>query len=308
MAQNKPANSDGPVEELNPDVDLSLEDGGLEDSGDFFESLDREVNGMILDDDTVEDVEPQETQPKADPVVNTQPDDHQHDWEKRYKDSSSEAQRLKSQLTDMEQYQPLIERLKEDTGMVNAIEDYVKNGNKPQDVRQALNLPDDFVFDLEDAVTNPNSTSAKALEHTISSTVDQRVNNQLERERSVRREETLQEQRIREAAEFKEKMGMNDNEYQEMMDWANSHKTSMDDIYYLKNKDKRDKNVVKGTKEDMLKQMKSVRSMPASVSNKNTEKAEVKHDDAVFDALKTVDSGLDNIFGQKNSASSELRK
>ena len=299
MAQkNSPANSsDNPVEELNPDVDLSLEDGGLEDSGDFFESLDREVNGMILDDDTVEDVEPQETQPKADPVVNTQPDDHQHDWEKRYKDSSSEAQRLKSQLTDMEQYQPLIERLKEDTGMVNAIEDYVKNGNKPQDVRQALNLPDDFVFDLEDAVTNPNSTSAKALEHTISSTVDQRVNNQLERERSVRREETLQEQRIREAAEFKEKMGMNDNEYQEMMDWANSHKTSMDDIYYLKNKDKRDKNVVKGTKEDMLKQMKSVRSMPASVSNKNTEKAEVKHDDAVFDALKTVDSGLDNIFG-----------
>jgi hypothetical protein len=297
MAQNKPANSDGPVEELNPDVDLSLEDGGLEDSGDFFESLDREVNGMILDDDTVEDVEPQETQPEADPVVNTQPDDHQHDWEKRYKDSSSEAQRLKSQLSEMEQYQPLIERLKEDTGMVNAIEDYVKNGNKPQDVKQALNLPDDFVFDLEDAVTNPNSTSAKALEHTISSTVDQRVNNQLERERSVRREETLKEQRIREAAEFKERMGMNDDEYQDMMTWANNHKTSMEDIYYLKNKDKRDKNVVKGTKEDMLKQMKSVRSMPASVSNKNTEKAEVKHDDAVFDALKTVDSGLDNIFG-----------
>ena len=55
--------------------------------------------------------------------------------------------------------------------------------------------------------------------------------------------------------------------------------------------------MVKGTKEDMLKQMKSVREMPTSVSNKNTEKTEVKHDDAVFDALKTVDSGLDNLFG-----------
>jgi len=297
MAQNKPANSDGPVEELNPDIDLTLDDAGLEDSGDFFETLDREVNGMILDNDTVEDVEEKETQLKADPSVNTQPDDHQHDWEKRYKDSSSEAQRLKSELDDMTQYQPLIERLKEDTGMVNAIEDYVKNGNKPQDVKQALNLPDDFTFDLEEAVTDPNSQSAKALEHTISSTVDQRVNNQLERERSVRKEETLKEQRIREAAEFKEKMGMNDNDYQEMMDWANTHKTSMEDIYYLKNKDKRDQNVVKGTKEDMLKQMKSVREMPTSVSNKNTEKTEVKHDDAVFDALKTVDSGLDNLFG-----------
>ena len=116
MAQNKPANSDGPVEELNPDIDLTLDDAGLEDSGDFFETLDREVNGMILDNDTVEDVEEKETQLKADPSVNTQPDDHQHDWEKRYKDSSSEAQRLKSELDDMTQYQPLIERLKEDTG------------------------------------------------------------------------------------------------------------------------------------------------------------------------------------------------
>ena len=229
MAQkNSPANSPAPAEELNPDVDLTKDDAGIEDSGDFFESLDREVNGMILDDDTVGEVEEQETQQAtADPGVDQQPDDHQHDWEKRYKDSSSEAQRLKSQLDDVSQYQPLIERLKEDTGMENAIEDYVKNGNKPQDVKQALNLPDDFVFDLEDAVTNRESLSAKALEHTISSTVDQRVNNQLQRERSVRKEETLREQRDREAREFKERMAMSDDEYSEMMKWANDHKTSM---------------------------------------------------------------------------------
>jgi hypothetical protein len=300
MAQSNQANSSAkPVEELNPDVDLTLDDGGIEDSGDFFESLDREVNGMILDDDTVGEVKEQETQQNtaADPSVDSQPGDHQHDWEKRYKDSSSEAQRLKSQVTEMEQYQPLIERLKEDTGMVNAIEEYVKNGNKPQDVKQALNLPDDFIFDLEDAVTDRNSLSAKALEHTISSTVDQRVNNQLERERSVRKEETLKEQKSREANEFKERMGMTDSEYNEMMNWANEHKTSVEDIYYLKNRDKRDKNVVKGTKEDMLKQMKSVRNIPSSISNKNTVQTEVNHEDAVFDALKDVDSGLDNIFG-----------
>jgi hypothetical protein len=299
MAQkNSPANSSAkPVEELNPDVDLSLDDGGIEDSGDFFESLDREVNGMILDNDTVGEVKEQVThQETADPGVDQQPGDHQHDWEKRYKDSSSEAQRLKTQLDDMGQYQPLIERLKEDTGMVNAIEDYVKNGNKPQDVKQALDLPDDFVFDLEDAVTNRSSLSAKALEHTISSTVDQRVNSQLQRERTVRKEETLKEQRDREAGEFRDRMEMSNEEYSEMMDWANKHKTSMEDIYYLKNRDKRDQKVVKGTKEDMLKQMKSVRNMPSSVSNKNTVKSERKHEDQVFDALKDVDSGLDGLF------------
>ena len=82
MAQkNSPENSPAPAEELNPDVDLTQDDGGIEDSGDFFESLDREVNGMILDDDTVGEVEEQETQQvAADPGVDQQPDDHQHDW------------------------------------------------------------------------------------------------------------------------------------------------------------------------------------------------------------------------------------
>jgi hypothetical protein len=297
MAQkNNQDNSSDPVEELNPDVNLNLEDGGIEDSGDFFESLDREVNGMILDDDSVGEVEEQETQRIADPGVDTQPDDHQHDWEKRYKDSSSEAQRLKTQLNEVSQYQPLIERLREDTGMVNAIENYIKNGDKPEDVKQALNLPDDFVFDLDDAVTNRESLSAKALEHTISSTVDQRVNNQLQRERTVRKEETLRGKRDQDAREFKERMGISDNEYNEMMAWANEHQTSIEDIYYLKNREKRDQKVVKGTKEDMLKQMKSVRNIPASVSNKNTVKTERKHEDQVFDALKDVDSGLDGLF------------
>tara|TARA_Y100000590_G_scaffold414070_1_gene510580 strand:- start:9573 stop:10472 length:900 start_codon:yes stop_codon:yes gene_type:complete len=298
MAQkNSPANSPAPAEELNPDVDLTKDDGGIEDSGDFFESLDREVNGMILDDDTVGEVEEQVTQQtEADPSVDVQPDDHQHDWEKRYKDSSSEAQRLKSQLNEMKEYQPLIERLKNDTGMVNAIKSYVDGGNQPQDVRQALNLPEDFVFDLEDAVSNPASMSAKALEHTIGNVVDHRVNNQLEQDRVQRRDETLKEQRSREAREFKEKNGISDDEYSDMMSWANEHQTTLDDIYYLKNRGERDQKVVKGAKEDMLKQMKSVRSIPASVSNKNTVKTERKHEDEVFDALKDVDSGLDGLF------------
>ena len=178
MAQeNSSANS--AEETLNPDVDFSQEDGLAVDSGDFFESLDREVNGMILDEDnTVEAAETQVTQ-ETDPAPVVVTDDHQHDWEKRYKDSSSEAQRLKAQLDESSQYDPIINRLKTDTGMVEAIKNYIDNGNKPQDVKQALNLPEDFVFDLDDAMGNSDSMSAKALEHTISGVVDRRVNSQL---------------------------------------------------------------------------------------------------------------------------------
>ena len=87
------------------------------------------------------------------------------------------------------------------------------------------------------------------------------------------------------------------NKYSDMMQWANSHETSLEDIYYLKNRDARDQKVAKGTKAQMLEQMKSVRNIPQSVSNHNTTVKDVKHDDQVFDALSTVDSGLDNLFG-----------
>jgi hypothetical protein len=282
---------------INPDIDFSQEDGLAVDSGDFFESLDREVNGMILDEDnTVEASGTKETQ-ATDPAPAVITDDHQHDWEKRYKDSSSEAQRLKARLDEASEFDPIINRLKTDTGMVEAIKNYIDNGNRPQDVKQALNLPEDFVFDLDDAMGNADSMSAKALEHTISSVVDRRVNSQLQQDKQIRAEETQKESRTRDAAVFKERMKLSDDQYSEMMDWANSHETSLEDIYYLKNKGARDKQVATGTKTQMLEQMKSVRSIPQSVSNHNTTVKDVRHEDQVFDSLKDVDSGLDTLFG-----------
>ena len=293
--ENSSANS--AEETLNPDVDFSQDDGLAVDSGDFFESLDREVNGMILDkDNTVEATGTKATQ-ATDPAPAVITDDHQHDWEKRYKDSSTEAQRLKAQLDEASEFDPIINRLKTDTGMVEAIKNYIDNGDKPQDVKQALNLPEDFVFDLDDAMGNGDSMSAKALEHTISSVVDRRVNSQLQQDKQIRAEETQKESRTRDAVAFKDRMKLSDSQYSEMMDWANSHETSLEDIYYLKNKGARDQQVATGTKAQMLEQMKSVRNIPQSVSNHNTTVKDVRHEDQVFDSLKDVDSGLDTLFG-----------
>tara|TARA_Y100000004_G_scaffold196586_1_gene267087 strand:+ start:4293 stop:5189 length:897 start_codon:yes stop_codon:yes gene_type:complete len=295
--KNSAENSSGPVEELNPDIDLSQEDAGLEDSSDFFEALDREVNGIILDEsDTVDSTEQQETL-QTDPEPVAVSDDHQHDYEKRYKDSSREARRLKEELDEMKQYEPLLNRLKEDTGMVDAIKQYVEGVEQPQNVQQALNLPEDFVLDLDDAITNPNSDSAKALEHTISSVVDRRVNSQLQQERQTREREVNAREQQANAESFKKNMNMTDSDFDDMMDWAKTHSTSLEDIYYLKNRSQRDQQVAKGAKEDMLKQMKSVREMPTSVANQNTVKADVSQEDRIFDALKNVDSGLDGLFG-----------
>jgi hypothetical protein len=127
--------------------------------------------------------------------------------------------------------------------------------------------------------------------------VDRRVNSQLQQDRQTRTEETQKESRTREAAAFKDRMKLSDSQYSEMMDWANSHETSLEDIYYLKNKGARDQQVATGTKAQMLEQMKSVRNIPQSVSNHNTTVKDVRHEDQVFDSLKDVDSGLDTLFG-----------
>tara|TARA_Y100001938_G_scaffold148561_1_gene232624 strand:- start:52 stop:954 length:903 start_codon:yes stop_codon:yes gene_type:complete len=299
MAKQSNAGNSPTDAELNPNVDLTLDDAGVgNDSSDLFDDLDREVNGLILDDadnDGAEFTSEQETQDVPDPApVDTS--DHQHDYEKRYKDSSREARKLKDELDSLKQYTPIIERLKEDTGMVNVIKNYVENGEQPQNVKEALQLPEDFVFDLDEAMSNPGSLSGKALEHTISSVVDNRVNTQLAKEREIQSQETEKQQQAREADSFKKQYNISNDEYEDMMDWANSHKTSLEDIYYLKNRDSRDQKVARGVKEDVLKQMKSVRSIPSSVANKNTEKVETDPNDKLFDALANVDAGLEGLF------------
>ena len=180
--------------------------------------------------------------------------------------------------------------------MVNVIKNYVENGEQPQNVKEALQLPEDFVFDLDEAMSIPGSLSGKALEHTISSVVDNRVNTQLAKEREIQSQETEKHQQARDADSFKKQYNISNDEYEDMMDWANNHKTSLEDIYYLKNRDSRDQKVAQGVKEDVLKQMKSVRSIPSSVANKNTEKVEADPNDKLFDALANVDAGLEGLF------------
>ena len=91
-------------------------------------------------------------------------------------------------------------------------------------------------------------------------------------------------------------MNITNDEFDDMMEWAKSHNTSLEDIYYLKNRSQRDQQVARGAKEDMLQQMKSVRNMPTSVANQNTIKADISEEDRIFQALKNVDSGLDDLF------------
>ena len=267
-------------------------------SDDFFSALDNDVNSMIIDPDEKQEVATPDKQSET--VTQTQVSDstmETTDWEKRYKDSSREAQKMKSKLDEVEPFIPILDTMKEDSGLVGVVKDYLQNGGKTENVKEALNLPDDFEFDMDDAVANPQSDSGKMFNHTIGNIVDSRVNQQLQTENQTRAADADAERRAAEAQQFKKDSGMADDEFNDMMVWADDHRINLEDIYYLKNRGQVASNVAKATKDDMLNQMKNVREIPKSTSSVNSVSQETTDPNRqVLDALKGLDQGVDTLF------------
>ena len=90
---------------------------------------------------------------------------------------------------------------------------------------------------------------------------------------------------------------MSEEDFKDLVDAAKEREVTLDDVYYLINKDKAEKNVATSTRKDMLNQMKNVRNMPVSQSNMNSQAPPANPDDKVFEALLGNDSDIDNLFG-----------
>ena len=102
----------------------------------FFNQLENEVNGGIIDDTEVTQSQPS----GSEQVTHTNQDDGSNnvdqsvdstDWKKRYEDSSREAVRLSEQYKSVEPFVPVLEAMKNDSGLVDHVRDYLVNGGKP---------------------------------------------------------------------------------------------------------------------------------------------------------------------------------
>ena len=282
----------------NPGIEDVLQ-GDAEDTGSdgFFDSLEQQVNGQVYDDESSSQPE-QVTQQKADPIV---AGNEEVDWrteaenlKQRYSDSSREAQRLKAELDqtqELTKFRPLIEHLKNDPTAVDALRNHLSGQAQPQ-------FDEDFVFDAHEAVTDPDSDSAKALKQMIDMEADKRVNARLQQVEQKAAQTQAQQRLVSEVDAFKQKTGMNDTQFEEMQNWAQSRELTLEDIYYLKNKGTAAQNVANNTKQEMLNQMRNVQNIPTSASNVNSAPEQRSPDDAVFDILKGMDDeGVENLFG-----------
>jgi len=282
----------------NPGIEEVLQ-GDTEDTGSdsFFDSLEQQVNGQVYD----EQVQPQDeqvTQPQADSEKVQEATDWKSEAEglkKRYSDSSREAQRLKAELEQVSgyaKYKPLIDHLNENPSAVQALRNNINGQND-----LTTQFGEDFIFDGDEAIKDPNSDSAKALKQMIDQEANKRVNSVLNARTQQNQAAIAEAEKQRQIEDFVKRTGIQEAEFNELQDWASQRELTMDDIYYLKNRENAANNVANNTKQEMLNQMKAVRDIPASASNANSAPDSKSPDDAVFDILKGMDEGAENLFG-----------
>ena len=285
------------------DTQQEVAENAVFDSSDnFFDNLDQSVNGMVSEgEETQKTTEVTRSESDTEQVTHkeSQSAPNNVDWEKRYKDSSKEAVKMSQQLNDLKPFVPVLDAMKRDSGLVDHVRSYLENGGKPNEsVKDRLGLDEDFVFDQQEAIENPDSDSAKLMQAHIDGLVQSRVNNVLTREKQNAQQMHPRFMQQKQETDFMQKNGMTPEEFNQFKTEAKSRKLPLDDIHFLINKDKTVKNVANNTKQDMLNQMKNVRNIPTSSSDSNNQGSNKKStDDSVFDGMAGLDGDLDNLFG-----------
>ena len=277
----------------NADIDSAPESFISDDSSDFFADLDRSVNGGIIDADanetSINTSESDNTQ--EEPVVSEAQTEDVETLKKRYSDSSAEGKRLNQRLQELEPYIPVLDEMRKDPNLVTHVRDYFDGGGQaPESMVQKMKLGDDFIFDPDDAIGNPESDSAKVLNATIDGVVQRRLNNELAKQKQ---EFNLE----RQVGDFRTKHDMNDSEWNDFKQFADNQKLSLDDIYYLKNRGSREDTIARTSSGKALNQVKQNQSRPKSLASQGSTKVETSEDGNIFDTIMGIDKELENAFG-----------
>ena len=220
-------------------------------------------------------------------------------WQKRYKDSSREATKLSKQLSELKPFVPVLEAMKRDSGLVDHVRDYLKSGGAPnKSLKEKLGLEEDFVYDPNEAIEDPDSASAKLQQAHVDELVNSRVNQVLTREKQAAQKTNMALLQKRQEMEFAKRNNMSKADFDEFKAQAQKRKLTLDDIHFLINKDKSKTNIANNAKQDVLNQMKNVRDIPTTASDANNQGTSEKSPEGkLFDSMLSLDNDVDNLFG-----------
>ena len=259
------------------------------ESGDFFESLDSNVNGGIIDSEysqsTSQDLG--DNTPASPSGVQEQDSDV---LQKRYSDSSREAKRLSGKLNELEPYMPILDAMREDPNLIQHVRNYFEGGGQaPESMAQNMDLPEDFQFDPDDAFTDPKSDSAKVFRATVDGIVQRRLSNELGKQKT-------ENQKLARETAFRQRIDMTDDEWSTFLDFAKNKSLELDDIYYLMKRKERESNIADNARHQVASQMKKIQEQPRSLATAGSATVETSKDDQVFETLLGIDHELENAF------------
>jgi len=277
-------------------------------STEFFEQLEQEVNGGV-DDSLLEQMNQAPPEARNEPPVsnegpqqatpqNIQGNSNSIDWEKRYKDSSREAQKLSAKVKQLRPFEPLMDVMRKDDGLVTHIKDYLQNGGSPaKSVKEELGLNEDFHYDPNEALDNPESDSAKVFNASVDKAVETKVSKALQEENQKKAKAMAQQKLAQEANKFQKANNLDAESMKAVLQKAYKSKLTFDDAYLLLNKGKSAQNIANNVRQEVVQQMENVRNIPQSASQTNSAQAEKSKSDQIFDNLLGTDETVDNLFG-----------
>ena len=260
---------------------------------DFFETLDNQVNGAIIDEPSqpTSEYESDNTQSSPNAEVQEEVSDEVDTLQKRYSDSSREAKRLNGKLSELEPYMPILDAMREDPNLITHVRNYFEGGGQtPQTMTEKLNLDEDFTFDADDAFSQPESDSAKVLGATIDGIVQRRLNGALQGQR-------VENQKLAKETDFRSRHEMNDEQWSTFVEFAKSKSLELDDIYYLMNRKNRDGKIADNVRQEVHNKMREVQQQPGTLATQGSTTVEQSPDDSVFDAILGSTNELEEAFG-----------
>ena len=158
-------------------------------------------------------------------------------------------------------------------------------------------MDEDFEFDANEAVQNPNSDSGKVFEKMMENQVNKRLNTVMAAEKQKNAMAQQQMVKQMEMKKFQEEKGLSDVDMQNFVQKAQQHTMTFEDAWNVVNKEQAQNNVAQSTRADMLNQMQNASKFPNTTAASNSVGVSENPNDAIFNMLKDSDGDIDNLFG-----------
>lgn len=159
--------------------------------------------------------------------------DSYDDLAKSYKELESklgEKSQAAEKLRELQPVLPMLEAMLNDDTFLDMAEGYFTDPEKQRDaMKKHLGIDDDFVFDLNNALSDPKSEDAKVLNKLMQA--------QQPKKQTQSQTETSQYNEADKKA-LMDKFKLDEDGFKDMMAKAQNYKISYEDIYFLLNKDK----------------------------------------------------------------------